>query len=472
MKVLLSTPPGLTTERWPPLGLLYIASTMRRVRSDEIHVIDAVYENLTRTDLVKRVVREKPDVFGINCSTHTFLAAIETLRDIRRALPDTILIMGGYHATFAAERILRSYPFVDYILKGEAEYALPKLLDRLEGGQRPDDVDGISFLDDGTFVNQPLTVIRDLDALPFPDRSLLPDLEYGYYHQNIRLTFGKFTTICSSRGCPFSCRYCSCAAFSQRRWRARGAQSVVDELELLESEGYETVVFVDDNFTLDKKRVLRICEELRSRGVRLRYYCEGRVDNAPYPLLREMKRVGFDVIYFGVESPSPHVLRYYDKNINARQAETAVADAKRAGMLVVTSFIIGAPVESQADVQHTIDFIRHLRPHAVQVNVLDCLIGTPIWDELVEQGVVGPGDWTRNHRIWEYHQNGLTATLLKQLSHDAYGAHVAGWKNKASVGDILRVLLRNKSGRRVILGNLIIADVVRRLREGFQSEIT
>lgn len=472
MKVLLSTPPGFTTERWPPLGLLYIASNLRRFRSDEIHILDAFCENLTKADLVRRVVQGKPDVFGINCSTHTFLAAVEALRDIRRSLPDTILVMGGYHATFAAEQILRTYPFVDFILKGEAEYALPKLLDRLEDGQPPADVEGISFLDGDAWVDRPLTVVQDLDALPFPDRSLLPDLPYGYYHQNIRLTFGKFTTICTSRGCPFSCRYCSCAAFSRRRWRARKARSVVDELELLESEGYETVVFVDDNFTLDKKRVLQICEELRARRIRLRYYCEGRVDNAPYSLLREMKRVGFDVIYFGVESPSPHVLRYYDKAISAQQAETAVADAKRAGMLVVTSFIIGAPVESRADVEHTIDFIRRLRPHAVQVNILDCLIGTPIWDELSEQGVVGPEDWMRNHRIWEYHQNGLTAALLRQLSRDAYGAHIAGWRNKASAREILRVLLRNKSGRRVILGNLLNAEVARRLREGFQSDIT
>ena len=310
MKVLLSTPPGNTTERWPPLGLLYIASSLRQIRSDDIRVVDAFCENLTKQALVERVVRERPDVFGINCSTHTFLAAVDVLREVRRIRPETVLVLGGYHATFAAERILRAYPEVDFIIKGEAEHAFPMLLDRVERGVRPDDVDGISFFDDGAFVNRPLTTIRDLDALPFPDRHMLPDLAYGYFHQDIRLTYGKFTTVCSSRGCPFTCRYCSCAAFSQRRWRARTARNVVDELELLESDGYETVVFVDDNFTLNRKRVLGICEELRARKIHLRYYCEGRVDNAPYSLLREMKRAGFDDIKFGVESPTPHVLTY------------------------------------------------------------------------------------------------------------------------------------------------------------------
>ncbi|HLB67994.1 MAG TPA: cobalamin-dependent protein, partial [Thermoplasmata archaeon] len=121
MKVVLSTPPGQTTERWPPLGLLYIASNVRAHRSDRVQVIDAFCEGLDTHALVERAVKAKPDVFGINCSTHTFLSAVETLRKIREVLPEIVLVMGGFHATFAAQRILADYPFVDYVIKGEAE---------------------------------------------------------------------------------------------------------------------------------------------------------------------------------------------------------------------------------------------------------------------------------------------------------------------------------------------------------------
>ncbi len=472
MKVLLSTPPGKTTELWPPLGLLYIASSLRATRKDDVPILDAFCRNLSGPELIDAVVREKPDVFGINCSTHTFLSAIEALRGIHEALPETTLVMGGYHSTFAAERILRAYPFVEYVVKGEAERAFPEFLAHLEAGTPPADVEGISYLDGGRLVNQPLAVIKELDALPFPDRRDLGDLEYGYFHQNIRLTYGKFTTICSSRGCPFSCRYCSCAAFSQRRWRARSATNVVDELELLQDQGYESVVFVDDNFTLKKSRVLEICREIRERKIRMRYYCEGRVDNAPYSLLREMKRAGFEVIYFGVESPTPRVLDYYKKTITAEQATRAVADAKRAGMVVITSFIIGAPVESREDIDHTIDFIRALRPHGVQVNILDCLIGTPIWDELEAQGVVHPDDWTRNHRIWEYHQNGISQEDLGKLTRAAYAAHIQGWKSLDGLRDVLKVVGVNRSARKVVLGNLFSSEARQRLREGYESTTT
>ncbi|HYM38661.1 MAG TPA: radical SAM protein [Thermoplasmata archaeon] len=472
MKVFLSTPPGKTTELWPPLGLLYIAASLRARGRSDVQVLDAFCRNLSGNELAQRVVQERPDVFGINCSTHTFLDAIEALRKVYEAAPDTTLVMGGYHSTFAAEKILRAYPFVDYVLKGEAERSFPDLLDRLEAGEPPQDVDGITYLEDGQLVSRPLAVIRDLDALPFPDRTLLGDLEYGYFHQNIRLTFGKFTTIVSSRGCPFACTYCSCAAFSQRRWRARSAANVVDELEGLYDRGYENVVFVDDNFTLKKSRVREICEGIRDRKIRMRFYCEGRVDNAPYELLRTMKRAGFDVMYFGVESPSPHVLGYYKKGITAAQAERAVADAKRAGMIVVTSFIIGAPVEGLPDVQRTIDFIRTLRPHAVQVNILDCLIGTPIWDDLTREGIVAPEDWKRNHRIWEYHEDGLTRDLLGKLSEDAYAAHIQGWQSKGGLKDFVRLMGVNRTGRKVVLGNLFNPNVRRRLTEGYQASTT
>jgi anaerobic magnesium-protoporphyrin IX monomethyl ester cyclase len=472
MKILLSTPPGKTTELWPPLGLLYIASSLRSRGRRNIQVLDAFCRNLTADELVERVAREEPAVFGINCSTHTFLSAIGALEKIRAALPETTLVMGGYHSTFAAEKILADYPFVDFVIKGEAEYAFPDLLDRIEEGREPADVSGITYRKDGSFAGQPLSVVKDLDPLPFPDRTMLGDLEYGYFHQNIRLTFGKFTTIVSSRGCPFSCRYCSCAAFSQRRWRARSAANVVDELEGLYSDGYENVVFVDDNFTLNKKRVTEICAQIRERKIRMRFYCEGRVDNAPYELLRIMKRAGFDVMYFGVESPTPRVLEYYKKGISAAQAEKAVADAKRAGMIVVTSFIIGAPVESRADIDHTIDFIRNLRPHAVQVNILDCLIGTPIWDELIGKGVVGAQDWRRNHRIWEYHDDGLSQETLGKLSEDAYAAHIQGWKGKGGLKDFVRMMGVNRTGRKIVLGNLLNPDVRRRITEGFQASTT
>jgi anaerobic magnesium-protoporphyrin IX monomethyl ester cyclase len=445
------------------LGLLYIASSVRAKRTDEIRVIDAFCENLSTQTLVHRVVQEKPDVFGMNCSTHTFLQAMDAMDAVHRSLPETILVLGGFHATFAAERILRDYPFIDFVMKGEAELGFPKFLDCLDAGTSPADVDGITYLEDGELVSRPLAITKDLNVLPFPARELVENLDYGYSHKGIRLTFGKFTTLCSSRGCPFRCTYCSCAAFSQRRWRPRSPENVVDEIEQLQDQGYECAVFVDDNFTLKHKRVEEICHLLRERKIRMRFYCEGRVDHSPYELLRTMKLAGFDVMYYGVESISPHVLDYYKKGITAEQSRKAIEDAKRAGMLVVISLIIGAPVESKEDILRTIEFIHETRPHGVQMNILDCLIGTPIWDDFIRAGVVKPNDWKRNHRIYEYNKNGLSRGVLEDLAERGYAAHIQGWKHRQGVSDFLKLMRENPTGRKVILGNLLRLPEVRRM---------
>ena len=465
MKVVLSTPPGRTTELWPPLGLLYIASSVRANSDHDVSVIDAFCENLTREQLIDRVEKERPEVFGMNCSTHLFLDTVSVLRHIREALPETKLVLGGYHATFAAKEILAEYPFVDYILKGEAESSFPMLLDRIEADRSPADVPGITYAENGTLVDRPFGLIQDLDGLPFPDRSMLGDLKYGYMLQSIRLTTGKFTTICTSRGCPFKCRYCSCAAFSLRKWRPRSAENVVEEIEEIRDQGYESVTLVDDNFTQDRKRVERICELLRKKRIRLQYYFEGRVDNASYDMLRALKRSGFNVIYFGVESASQHILDYYDKKSTPERAAKAIENAKRAGMLVVTSFIFGAPIETKEDIERSIGFIRSTKPHAVQINILDCLVGTPIWDEMRQKGVLSPDAWKKNHRVYEFEHDGLSEEELLRLVKDGYHGYIEGWKNARDIVRFLKTLVVNPSARRIVLTNLFNPDVRKVLSE-------
>jgi anaerobic magnesium-protoporphyrin IX monomethyl ester cyclase len=466
IRVLLSTPPGRTTELWPPLGLLYIASSCAAKRDDEVKVIDAFCENLSEDELLLRVAREKPDVLGMNCSTHTFLDTVKALKRVHEVLPETKIVLGGFHATFAWQRIIEEYPFLDYLIKGEAENSFPELLGCIERGSSPSGVSGISYLEDGRVVSNPEVAIEDLDSLPFPDRNMVQNVEYGYFHKNIRLTFGKFTTVSSSRGCPFGCTYCSCAAFSKRRWRARSPENVVDELEMLYSDGYECCVFVDDNLTLKRDRIKRICDLIRKRRLKMSFYCEGRVDEVSAPLLKNMKRAGFDVMYFGIESPQKHVLEYYKKNISADVARKAIEDAKRAGMIVVTSYIVGAPVESAHDMDCTVNFIRSTRPHGVQINILDCLIGTEIWSDLEREGVVGSDDWRTNHRIYDYSRGGATRESLEEAVNRGYSAHLESWKSLKGLAELARTMARNGTARTVIVKNITNADARKRISDG------
>lgn len=455
MKVMLATPPWRTTERWPPLGLLYLAGSVKRERGDDVVVEDAFCHNLTAEELVDRVAAERPDVLGMSCSTHTFNATMDVLGRVSELLPDTAIILGGYHATFAAPQILRVFRFVEHILKGEAERSLPRLLDHIEAGTEPVDVDGISFIRaDGRLFERPLALTEDLDSLDFPDRTLLGDFEYGYVFRGVPLTFDKFTTMSTSRGCPFSCAYCSCAAFSERRWRPRSAESVVDELEALYRQGYRECVMVDDNFTQAIPRVESICRLVRERGIRMRLFCEGRAGHAQLSLLRKMRSAGFEVIYFGAESSSPKVLEYYDKRQTPERTAEAVDNAKRAGMLVITSYILGAPIETREEMLSTIDFACSLRPHGVQYNILDLLVGTPLWERLAEAGAVGAEDWRTNHRVYEIFPENASREELEALIDEGYSSYLGAWRSISGVMELLRTLMVNPTARRIVAGNL------------------
>jgi anaerobic magnesium-protoporphyrin IX monomethyl ester cyclase len=469
MKILLCTPPWRTTEMWPPLGLLYIAGSIKRVRRDEVMLVDAFCRNLTTEQLVDLVVKERPDVVGMNCSTHTFVAAMASLAEVHRLLPDAVIVLGGYHATFAAQEIIGSYPFIRYIIKGEAEKAFPRLLDHIEAGTEPSDVDGITFRGEGGWEENPLTLIEDLDALPFPDRNLLGDLRYGYYFHGIPLTFGRFTTITTSRGCPFSCSYCSCAAFSERKWRYRSPENVVDELEVVYQEGYRECVFVDDNLTHKVSRVEEICRLIDQRDIRMKFYCEGRASHAQLSLLKKMKDAGFNVIYFGAESASPKVLEFYKKKQDPERIAEAVANAKLAGMMVITSYILGAPVESKEEMKETLRFAESLRPHGVQYNILDYLPGTPLWDDLKAQGMVGDDDWRTNHRVYEYFPEHASREELEGLVNEGYGNFIGSWKSGSGLLELLRILMVNSTARSLILRNLTNPAVWKVVTDGLKE---
>lgn len=465
---MLCTPPGRTTELWPPLGLLYIAACSNKERDDEIEVVDAFCLNLSSKELVDRVLKFHPDVFGMNCSTHTFLQAMEVFEEIAKRLPDTKLILGGYHATFATEEILRNYPCIDFIIRGEAEGSFPLLLGHIENRTSPEDVPGIAFVHDGALTMSPIALIKDLDRLEFPQRGLIKDVEYGYYHQGIPLTFGKFTTMSTSRGCPYDCTYCSCASFSLRKWRYRSPESIVDEMCLLQSQGYKSVVIVDDNFTQRPDRVHSICDEMERRHVHLRLACEGRVNRSSPDMLRRMKEVGFDVIYFGCESASPKVLDYYNKKIGPDAIAEAVKNAKAANMIVLTSFIVGAEVEDKEDIAKTIDLIQDMRPHAVEINILDYLVGTPLWEDAQKRGIVRSNDWTTNHRVYEYGLCCLDQEELQIEVNRGYDAYLNSWKNVKGLMELANLLVHNATARKVVIGNLFNPKARQVVRAGIK----
>ncbi|MBC7218632.1 MAG: B12-binding domain-containing radical SAM protein [Hadesarchaea archaeon] len=393
MKVVLINPNTGEKERieseaaWPPLGLLYLGSVLQ-LEGHEVRIIDNAGERLPVDALSGRVKREKPDIVGISALTPTFRQAIKIAQAIKEKNPDVKLIFGNYHATFEYKRLLEKYPIVDCVVLGEGERTFPELIRAFEKENGIKRIKGIAFRGKNRVIKTPpREPDQDLDGLPFPDRSLL---EWEYHSELVGLlgTAGKFTTVLSSRGCPYACRYCACSAFSLRKVRFRSPENVVAEMEQLYSQGYEEVGFVDDNLLLNRKRVEKICELLRDRKVKLDLWAEGRVDQASPETLEKLSRAGCRTIYFGIESASQKVLDYYGKSITPEMSRRAVANAKKAGIEnVIGSFIVGAPIETREDVRKTFDFALSLREMDFpQMNILNLTPGMELWNLAIREG--------------------------------------------------------------------------------------
>ncbi|UCC58309.1 MAG: radical SAM protein [Candidatus Bathyarchaeum sp.] len=373
---------------WPPIGMLYCTEVLMRERI-EVSLLDQPAKGFSLNQTLNWVKKEDPDILGLSVLNTAAKEASNVAEEVKRENPNITIVFGNYHPTFNAERILNTYPSVDVIVRGEGEFTSLELARCLEKGGDLEEVRGITFRKNGKVVSTPdRPLIKDVDSLPFPDRNLLEG-QYTSSILGVKVATKKFTTLVSSRGCPFSCTFCACRKFARGVWRARSADNIIEELEFLQSVGYEQFLFVDDNFTLDNKRVIELCRKIRKSHMDIEWFCDSRVDHVSYDMFREMVKAGCRCLYFGIESANQRILDYYKKGITPEQAENAVRKARKAGVdVIVGSFIVGAPDETRREIKNTLKFIHKLDIDVPQVNALGVLKGTDVWDDLVARGFV------------------------------------------------------------------------------------
>jgi len=380
---------------WPPLGILYIATVLEK-EGFEVSLLDQAAKGYTIDETVKWVRKENPDVIGFSTLASSGRTAAVLSGEVKKENPEITTVFGNYYATFNTERIMQKYPWVDIIVRSEGEITTLELAKSLKDGKSLKNVLGITFREKGRVVSTPeRPLIKDISVLPFPNRELL-DVEY---HSEVAgaITAPKgFTTVLSSRGCPFRCRFCGCQRFARGVWRARSAENTVDELSLLTSMGYKQFLFVDDSFTINRKRVIEICRLMRKEKIDLDWICEGRVDYCSYDVMKEMVKAGCKIIYFGIESANQRILDYYNKRITPQQSAKAVETTRKAGMdAIIGSFIVGAPTETREEIENTLRFAREIPIDFPQFNILGVFPGMDIWEEFKAKGVL------KEEEYWE-----------------------------------------------------------------------
>jgi len=406
---------------FPPLGILYLASVLKE-RGVEVSVLDQPARGFTVDDTVNWIEKENPDILGFSTFSTSGRTAALISSYVKERNPNIFIVLGNHYATFNSERILREYSSVDITVRGEGEDTVIDLVGCLRNRGNLKKVQGITFRNEKSIFSTPARpLIKDLDCLPFPDRKLI-DVDYHSVIAGANVAPKKFTSIVSSRGCVYRCRFCSCTQFARNTWRPRSVENTLEELHFLASEGYRQFIFVDDSFTLNKKRVIKLCRSMRKEKIGMEWICEGRVDNCSYEMLREIAKAGCKVLYFGIESANQRILNYYNKQTTPKQSENAVRTARKAGIdVIVGSFIVGAPDETKEEIRNTIEFAKKIPIDFPQFNVLGVYPGTDIWNEFKMKKLLNTEEhWETGITVSEICPTAVPLNEIKEMIHQAF----------------------------------------------------
>jgi len=393
-KICLINPPRIISEKkipdvYQPLGLCYIASVLEK-NGFEVVIIDAPleglenlmdfdesrkYMGLSYDELSKKIEKISPDIVGITVPFSTQIdSAHRVALTVKSVDRDIIVIMGGHHPTIRPTECL-SRGSIDFVVIGEGEYTTLELIQKLRRCKKSvdkcefKDIKGIAYIESGkTIITDRRPLIKDLDSLPFPARHLLDMGGYfevsKHYFSSRRLS-KYWTTMITSRGCPYNCVFCSVDQMMGRTWRGRSPENVVDEIEHLVNEyDIEEIAFEDDSMTLDRKRMEHICNLIIARGLKIEWYTPNgiRADTLDGVLLIKMKESGCKGIIVAPESGNQRVVNeIIGKKLDLKKVEEVVRICKKIGIKVGCFFMIGLVGETKKDFKDTLNFSIKLR---------------------------------------------------------------------------------------------------------------
>ncbi|MHA1436660.1 MAG: B12-binding domain-containing radical SAM protein [Promethearchaeota archaeon] len=393
----------------PPLSLLTLVGAV----SDLDHNIDIIDLNVDYSYGIKKMEEKlrNYDLVGITTMSNTFKVVLNICKLAKKNNVQTIL--GGFHPTLMPS-IIEDFSCIDMICRGEGEHTFRELLQ----GKPKSEILGLSYRENGkVFHNPERPQIKDLNTLPFPKNKLITSDPYHYIWIP--------AWVCeSSRGCPFSCNFCCVTQFYKGKYRVKTPERVIKELERV-PKGTQLIFFVDDNFTLYKKRVIRICELLEKTHLNkhLLFVCQSRVDDiANNPeMVKAMSKAGFICFFLGFESFKQISLNTMQKQYTIDKVRKSVKICHKNGIMIFGSFIIGNIGENEKDTWKTFKLMKELELDMMMTNPITPFPGTPLYDEAVKNEWI-PKDF-KWHK-WDFspimNTPDLTTEEIQNLLDESY----------------------------------------------------
>lgn len=369
---------------YPPLGLLYIAKSLEN-EGHKVEIIDYFVEQNTNEKIKKRI--NTSDAIGMTIDNDSFNESAKVAQSIKETDPSIPILIGGPHCTLYPDQALKNIQNADISVCGDGEHVVKDIAKSLQGKKKLKDIAGIHYKKgkNRIYSGKPPQNIEDLDTIPFPSRHLVEKYDYGKMEGEF---FFKppLTSIVTTRGCPFHCKYCIRHIIQYKKYRQRSAVNILNELKEINGK-YTSLMIADDTFLADKKRAHLIMDGIIENDISLNLLIGGtRADIYDRDLFKKMKKAGVTYISYGIESGNQLILDYYKKRLKLEQIKKSVQLSNEMGFVINASFIFGAPMETLDHIENTIKFACSLPLDTVAFYPLSYRHGSDLWKEAVQNG--------------------------------------------------------------------------------------
>ena len=395
----------------PPLGIAYLAAVLEiNGYKEKVMCLDAVVEGydhieelddgsefikygLSNEDIVKRLKKFNPKIVGITSLFSSMTeCAFDIARVVKKAFPDVPIIMGGNHASNTANQIMEEANFIDYVIKGESEFSFLEFINKFFDEEDIYNIPGLVFRDplkNKIVCNPSSPFIKKLDEIPDPAFHLFPMERYFEIAMphNPFVQSGRVGSIMTSRGCPEHCYFCTSPDYTGTAFRSMSPQRVYDQVKkLVEDYSVKELQILDDNFTVNSKRVIEIMNLIKKFKLRITLPNAIRADmpnnrDKRLEMYKAMREAGVRQFGISVEHGDQKFLNEITKKrLDLDEVRASCDLAHEAGILVHANFMIGFPFETKKLREKTIEFSKSLDADSFSVSIAQPLPGTPLWD--------------------------------------------------------------------------------------------
>ncbi len=372
--------------RMAPLGLLSIAAYLEK-EGHTVVVHDCLGPNAmagTRAN-VKYILSHMPDLVGFSATTSGFLDGYDLAVHIKTDRPQTRIIFGGVHISALGGVLLDQFEHIDYLAMGEGEITMAQLAAEMD----PRKISGLVWRDNGEVVTNPQRQhIQDLDDLPFPAYEKLENFPRGYRLPLFSYIQTPGATMVTSRGCPFKCTYCDRSVFKQG-FRYNSAEYIYNHMQYLKNRfGIRHLNIYDDLFTLNRKRIVALCDLLTQNPLGIQFNCAVRVGHVDDELLQMLGQAGCLMVSLGIETGDADLMKVHKPGVYLEEVQDTVKRIKAAGLRVKGLFMMGLPGDTVASIQKTSDFVISLGLDDMNMSKFTPFHGATVWETIFDEGAM------------------------------------------------------------------------------------